>query len=266
MEAGCENNFWVLEEQTWVLLNDVSSKQPRHGYASLHGRNISLTKPSTVCCWLAAADPFTFLALSFPIWLWKVWTGWSSYGLSLWQPEFTCFCTVCFHDIPRRKPSRTRHPLTLALSLRGFPRIPYNVVEEKRCLPQPPQMPSIALPPCLCSYSSLCPSLCLSRTQSKARHHDKAVTGYSLKSLGTRHDAPFMVIFLYMSAVPNYSVNSSRQDQVFIPFSIPWAQLLSVGIKTEIKACVITQYSPVVEWVLRNQFPWCHILALWLTN
>ena len=76
----------------------------------------------------APVSPSGYESLDWIVFLWPD---------QLWQPEFTFLCTVCFHDISRKKLISTKCPLTLALSLRGFPRIPYNVVEEKRCFLQP---------------------------------------------------------------------------------------------------------------------------------
>lgn len=77
-------------------------------------------------------------------------------------------------------------PSDLGTKFEGLPKDSLQCSRGEKVLSPTLQMPSTALPPCLWSHSSLCPSLCLSRMESNTRFYDKAVTYYSLKFLGTR--------------------------------------------------------------------------------
>lgn len=64
-------------------------------------------------------------------------------------------------------------PSDLGTKFEGFPKDSLQCSRGEKVLSPTLQMPSTALPPCLWSCHSLCPSLCLSRMESNARFYDR---------------------------------------------------------------------------------------------
>lgn len=162
--------------------------------------------------------------------LWRVWTRWSSYGLSSYDSMSLCFCTIFFYDIPRKGPSSTRHPLTSTLCLRGLPMIPYNVHEGERCFFQPPKChPQPYFLAFVHTATSVQNTLPVS-VKDTALSQESWQSCHWLLSELPWHQAWctfYCNLLVHMSGVPNYIVNSSRPDPGFILFSIPRAQLSS---------------------------------------
>lgn len=177
-----------------------------------------------VCCWLSGADPFTSLGFSFPICAMKC-LDWMVFLLpvQLWHPKIM----LLYYLLPWKRPSNSRHLFTLALSLKGLPRIPYNMVEGERCFSQHmkyhPQ-------PYLLTFAHIAPSvhnfLPVSvkdpiQSQISWQNCHWLLSELPWHQTWSTFDCNLLI---HMSAVPSYSVNSPKQDPGIIFFSIARAQ------------------------------------------
>lgn len=190
-----EIKFWRLLQNTrrgdLGAASGIFRNGPRLSDSSLQGRNIGLTKPTTL------------LLTSMLCW---IWTGWSD---DLWGHDSLSFYIICFHGIPKRRPSSPRHSADLGIGFEGPPKdyLQYPKGEVSSPIPKTPTA--------LSSFSSFMqlpllstPSPFLLVPKSKL-HSTTKLWWATPNSCSTRHDAHFIATFLQV-CVPTSSINFSE--------------------------------------------------------